>query len=47
METLQKDFQLTVDIENKIRTPSFEVNTLDLKTVRLQITIIQGMKLVD
>lgn len=47
MGTLQKDFQLTVDIENKIRTPSFEVNTLDLKTVRLQITIIQGMSLVD
>lgn len=44
---MQKDFQLTVDIENKIRTPSFEVNTLDLKTVRLQITIIQGMSLVD
>lgn len=44
---MQKEFQLAVDIESKIRTPSFEVNTLDLKTVKLLITIIRDMSLVD
>lgn len=44
---MQKEFQLTVDIEKKILTPSFEVNTLDLKTIKLKITITRGMTLVD
>lgn len=40
---MEKEFQLTVDLEKKILTPFFEVNTNDLKSVKLIITITRGL----
>ena len=44
---MQKLFRVTVDISKKIPAPAFEVNTNDLKSVKLEITITNGQTLLD
>ena len=44
---MQKVFRITVDISKKIPAPAFEVNTNDLKSVKLEITITNGLSLLD
>ena len=44
---MQKLFRVTVDISKKIPAPAFEVNTNDLKSVKLEITITNGQSLLD
>ena len=44
---MQKVFRVTVDISKKIPAPAFEVNTNDLKSVKLEITITNGQSLLD
>ena len=44
---MQKVFNIAVDIRSKIPAPAFEVNTNDLKSVKLEITITNGQSLLD
>lgn len=44
---MQKVFNVAVDIGRKLPAPAFEVNTNDLKSVKLLITITNGQTLLD
>lgn len=44
---MDKIFKFSVDIEKKVKTPVFDVNTNDLKSIKLLITITSGLVPID